>query len=630
MDGQLDKILINNKFYETRVAYIKDNSLFYYFNENKSEISIVGNIYKGKVARVLPGLQSAFVDIGQDKAAFLHVSDLMYQHITRDDIDKPISSDTDILDIISEKDELLIQVTKDPISTKGPRVVTMVSIPGRFLVFFPIGNKVGISKKIESDAERTRLKRIIENYKPKDTAFIARTAAEGVSEEMLENDMRICMQQWINIVKKHKKSKGAVLLYEDLILPLKITRDMLNNSVSELIIDDRNIYDKVISFVEEFMPSQKSKVKFYDNQRVSLFKKYNLDSKIDKLNNKSAQLKSGGNIIIEQVEALTVVDVNTGSFVGKNLQHDDTILQTNKEAMDAVAEQIRLRNIGGIIIVDFIDMKSDADKEILIKYAEKTTKHDRANVTIHGITRLGLMQITRKRISDSLRRNSTSSCKVCNGRGYVKSDEAITHEIYQKITEMDKNYLNHKTIEIFANDLLLNYIKKNERNNITKLSEQFNFDKVIFTKRDTLETGKFDIIVKAKKSHTETEKVKEIKIKPVEKQDIVKVLRQAQQPIENIVKIAEKEDEENEKNIEIPKPVEVLETIDVVEVIETVEKKPKKVVKKAVKKTVKKVSKPKAVKKETVKTKAKKTTTKKVVVKKTVKKKEKETVSKGE
>ena len=514
MDGQLNKILINNKFYETRVAYLKDNSLFYYFNENKSDISIVGNIYKGKVARVLPGLQSAFVDIGQDKAAFLHVSDLLYQHISREDREAPIPSDIDISDMIAENNELLIQVTKDPISTKGPRVVTLLSIPGRFLVFFPIGNKVGISKKIESEAERSRLKRIIENYKPKDTAFIARTAAEGVSDEMLENDMRICMQQWINIVKKQKKLKAPHLLYEDLALPLKIARDMLNNSVSELVIDDKAIYNKVIDFVEEFMPSQRDKVKFYDDNQVGLFKKYNLESKIRKLDNKSAPLKSGGNIIIEQVEALTVVDVNTGSFVGKNLQHDDTILQTNKEAMDAVAEQIRLRNIGGIIIVDFIDMKSDADKEILIKHGELVTKNDRANVTIHGITKLGLMQITRKRISDSLRRSSTTICKPCNGRGSVKSYETITHEIYQKIIEMDRSSIVNKTLDIFVEELLLNYINNNEKNNIKKLKEKFKTSKIVFTKKDNFVHGQFDINIKAKK----VSEIKEIKIEKPKKQ----------------------------------------------------------------------------------------------------------------
>lgn len=494
----MDKILINNKFYETRVAYIKDNSLFYYFNENKSDISIVGNIYKGKVTRVLSGLQSAFIDIGQEKAAFLHMSDLWYQHISRNDLDKPIPIDTDISDLISVNDELLVQVSKDPISTKGPRIVTLLSIPGRFLVFFPIGNKIGISKKIDSEKERTRLKKIINNYKPKDTAFIVRTAAEGVSSDLLENDMRICMQQWINIVKKQSKLKAPQLLYEDLILPLKITRDMLNNNVSEMIIDDEELYKKIINFAEEFMPSQKNKVKLYDNNQLELFKRYNLEGKIKKLDNKSVSLKSGGNIIIEQVEAMTVVDVNTGSFVGKNLHHDDTILRTNKEAMNAVAEQIRLRNIGGIIIVDFIDMKLDSDKEILIKYAEEITKDDRANVTIHGITRLGLMQITRKRISDSLRRSSTITCSVCNGRGTVKTHETITHEIYQKIIEMDKSYLKNKIIEVSVDGELLKYINTYQNSNINKLKKQFYLDTLMFKKNSKLIHGQFNITVKQK------------------------------------------------------------------------------------------------------------------------------------
>ncbi len=515
---KLDKILINNKFYETRVAYIKDNSLFYYFNENKSDISIVGNIYKGKVTRVLPGLQSAFVDIGQDKSAFLHMSDLLYQHITRKDMDKPIPENIDISELISVNDELLVQVSKDPISTKGPRIVTLLSIPGRFLVFFPIGNKIGISKKIESERERVRLKRIIENYKPKDTAFIVRTAAEGVSSELLENDMRICMQQWINIVKKQVKLKAPCLLYEDLILPLKITRDMLNNNVSEMLIDDEELYNKVINFVEEFMPSQRNKVKLYDNKQLELFKRYNLEGKIKKLDNKSASLKSGGNIIIEQVEAMTVVDVNTGSFVGKNLHHDDTILQTNKEAMDAVAEQIRLRNIGGIIIVDFIDMKSDADKEVLIKYAEAVTRDDRANVTIHGITRLGLMQITRKRISDSLRRSSTVTCSVCDGRGTVKTHETITHEIYQKIIEMDKSYLRNKIIEVQVDEYLLKYINEYQKSNINKLKKQSRLENLLFRKSNKLVHGQFNIVIKQKEIQKEISEIKESDVTKIKKE----------------------------------------------------------------------------------------------------------------
>jgi len=670
MDGQLNKILINNKFYETRVAYLKDNSLFYYFNENKAEISIVGNIYKGKVARVLPGLQSAFVDIGQDKAAFLHVSDLLYQHISREDRETPIPSDIDISDMIAENNELLIQVTKDPISTKGPRVVTLLSIPGRFLVFFPIGNKVGISKKIESEAERLRLKRIIENYKPKDTAFIARTAAEGVSDEMLENDMRICMKQWINIVKKQKKLKAPQLLYEDLALPLKIARDMLNNSVSELVIDDKVIYDKVIDFVEEFMPSQRDKVKFYDDKQVGLFKKYNLESKIRKLDNKSAPLKSGGNIIIEQVEALTVVDVNTGSFVGKNLQHDDTILQTNKEAMDAVAEQIRLRNIGGIIIVDFIDMKSDADKEILIKHADAITKNDRANVTIHGITKLGLMQITRKRISDSLRRSSTTTCKSCNGRGSVKSYETVTHEIYQKIIEMDRNSIANKILEISVEELLLNYINNNENNNIKKLREKFKTTKISFKKKENFIHGQFDVNVKSKKvseikeikiekpkkAKKSNKKSKETKVKMLntllekgpkkEKTVDVEIEKLHNEIIvnkethiaasqKNLEKIITKEAVVEELVTKEPKPSSekelkqekaILETKEqIVPKKETVASK-KKATKKAVvkktptvkKTTAKKVSKPKPVKKTVKKETVKKTTIKKVAVKKII------------
>ncbi len=471
----LKKIIISDNFYETRIALTQQGVLWEYFQEKKEQRSLVGNIYKGKVLRVLPGLQSAFIDIGYEKAAFLHVSDLLEQHLNEDD-NEPETADISQIDIsqmLSQGEEIIVQVAKDPISTKGPRVTTWLSIPGRYLVFFPIGNKVGVSKKIESESERRRLKEIVETIKPDDTTFVIRTVAEGVSPETLQSDMELTMRLWIDIVKKQKDISAPFILHEDLSMPLRVTRDLLNNDVEEMIIDNFDTYKRILHFVEHFMPLQKDKIKFFDSSRVgSVFEKYSVEKEIDLLYHRSVPLKSGGNIIIEQVEAMTIVDVNTGSFVGKNLDHSDTILRTNKEAVDVLANQLRLRNIGGIIIVDCIDMKSDADREELIKFAESVTSKDRAKVIIHPITSLGLMQITRKRISDSFRRNTTHTCPICRGLGFIKSPETVTHEIYREILKIDSNLLKGSNLRVVVSSHIYEYIISHEVDNIKKLKEQ--------------------------------------------------------------------------------------------------------------------------------------------------------------
>jgi len=468
-------ILINETQYQTRVAYINNGVFWEYFQQKQQQNSLVGNIYKGKVLRVLPGLQSAFIDIGQEKAAFLHITDLLEQHLNDVDEDGKEESinnpDIDISKMLTQGEEIIVQVIKDPISTKGPRVTTWLSIPGRYLVFFPIGNKVGVSKKIESETERKRLKDIVENIKPLDTTFIIRTAAENTTEEILKNDMEIALRFWIDIVKKQKNVQAPFTLFEDLSLPLKITRDLLNDEVDEMIIDDKKIYSSIVYFAENFLPTQKHKISYY-NEETPLFKKFEIENIIDQLFCKAVPLKSGGNIIIEQVEAMTIVDVNTGSFVGKNLEHSDTILRTNKEAMTVLAEQLRLRNIGGIIIVDFIDMKSESDKEKLIKHAETVTQKDRAKVLIHGITSLGLMQITRKRISDSIKRTLTIECPVCNGFGYIKN-ENLFHNIYKDIIKYDVNILKNSTINIYVHSSIAKYLTEEESDNLKILEKKF-------------------------------------------------------------------------------------------------------------------------------------------------------------
>ena len=465
-------ILINRNFYETRVAYIKEGKLNNYFIESNDESSIVGNIYKAKVEKILPGIQSAFLDIGEDRSAFLHVKNLYVQHINKvDDVD--IFDNMQIDKVLTVGQEILVQVIKDPISTKGPRVETLLSIPGRFMVFFPIGDKVGVSKRIPSDKERSRLKNIVKKYRPKDTAFIIRTAAQGVSEEVLKDDMRYTMLQWIDIVKRQKNVSAPNLLSKELSLPLKVVRDYLENG-DGILVDNENLYNEISHFLEVQMPKYKDKIALHTKSE-SIFS--SIEKEIRRLHNKRVYLKSGGDIIIEQVEALTVVDVNTGRFTGKNLSHNEVILRTNMEAMEAVLEQLRLRDIGGIIIVDFIDMNTHQERSTLIRHGIDLTKKDKAKVSILGLTELGLMQITRKRISDSLGRKSTVTCNICNGKGVIHSNESLTSKIYREILKKDEEELLGKVLTIITDKTLNEYLA-NEISNFNKLKKEFSIKKI--------------------------------------------------------------------------------------------------------------------------------------------------------
>jgi len=490
-----NKILINSNFYETRVAYIQKGKLHNYFIESRKDYSIVGNIYKAKVEKVLPGIQSAFLNIGEDRSAFLHVKNMYIQNINKQSNNRVNIDNFKIEDVLKAGDEILVQVVKDSISTKGPRVETLLSIPGRFMVFFPIGNKVGVSKRISSESERNRLKNIVKSYQPKNTAFIIRTVAEGVPKEVLIADMKNIMLQWIDIVKRQKSVSAPYRLLKELSLPLKIVRDHLDNG-DEIIVDNEDLYNEIYNFLKVQMPEYKEKISLYSDSEA-LFVKYNIENQIKRLHHSKVYLKSGGDIIIEQVEALTVVDVNTGRFVGKNLNHEDVILKTNMEAMEAVAEQIRLRDIGGIVIIDFIDMNSNSSKSALIKHGIELTKKDKAKVSILGLTELGLMQITRKRISDSLERKTTMTCHVCHGTGTIKSHESLTSKIYRDIIKRNKDDILGMVVTITTNQHLHDFLLK-ETKNFDSLKQNYKLKNIKIKVNDSLAIDSFHIDITKK------------------------------------------------------------------------------------------------------------------------------------
>lgn len=445
MAGNL--LVVNCDGPETRVALIERGQLAEIYIERRRERGIVGNIYKGRVQRVLPGMQAAFVDIGQDKAAYLSVYDVRgapedYKALFLDDDEAPRGNDRDeakekaargarIEDLLKEGQDVMVQVAKGPIGTKGARSTSYVSLPGRNLVFMPTVNHVGISRRIGSDKERKRLRSIIDSARPEGAGFIVRTVAEGVSERDLRGDTEFLIKLWNSILKRNETSKAPTLLYNDLDLLLRSVRDHFTSEVDQLIVDYKPEYERVLKFVQTFMPDFAHKIELYTG-REPIFDGYGIETEIDRALERKVWLKSGGYLVIDQGEALTAIDVNTGKFVGKkNLE--ETITKNNVEACREVADQLRLRNVGGIIVVDFIDMDQPRNREKVSRALNEALREDRAKANVTAISELGLVEMTRKRTRDSLLRSLTESCPYCDGKGYVRSKTTVCCEVLRAL-----------------------------------------------------------------------------------------------------------------------------------------------------------------------------------------------------
>ena len=440
-------LVINADGPETRVALVENGQVVEIYIERRRERGIVGNIYKGKVLRVLPGMQAAFVDIGTDKAAFLYVADVRgapedikslfvdEDDETRDrrhsDSDDKTSREARIEDLLRPGQEVIVQIAKAPIGTKGSRSTSYISLPGRNLVFMPTVDHVGISRRISSDKERKRLRSIVDSMRPPGTGFIVRTVAESVSDTELRADMEFLIKLWNSIVKKSETAKAPALLYNDLDLLLRTVRDLFTSEVEKLIIDNRPEYERLLKFTGAFMPEYVSKIEYYEKSEP-IFDAYGIEMELDRAVERKVYLKAGGSLVIDQGEALTAIDVNTGKFVGKrNLE--ETITKTNLEACKEVADQLRLRNIGGIIIIDFIDMDREANQEKVMRAFADAVKPDRAKTNVTKISELGLVEMTRKRTRESLGRMLTESCFYCDGKGYLKSKTTVAYEVLRQI-----------------------------------------------------------------------------------------------------------------------------------------------------------------------------------------------------
>ncbi len=447
------KLIINDTDYETRVALVENGTIVELFIERQDHSDITGNIYKGRVQRVLPGMQAAFVDIGLNQAAFIYVDDVLgYQdmeieqvmlHPSEDD-EVPGSSSAVVMlehtisrkgmhieDMLCEGQEILVHVAKSPLGTKGARVTTYVSLPGRFLVLMPYSDHIGVSRRIIDEAERTRLKEIVTSLKDDACGYIIRTASDGVEAEKLASEMVFLKNLWQTILGKYKTAPAPSLLHKELNVSLRAVRDLLTHEADSLIIDSRPVYDSVLSFLNTFMPRMKDSVDLYDGQEP-IFDAYNLEGDISRALKRKVWLKSGGYIVIEQTEALVAIDVNTGRYVGKH-NLEETILKTNLDAVKEIAYQLRLRDIGGIIIIDFIDMEKKANQEKVYNALIEALKKDRSKTHVLPISEMGLIQMTRKRIRKPLNRILCEPCFYCEGEGFLMSRNSICHMIYREI-----------------------------------------------------------------------------------------------------------------------------------------------------------------------------------------------------
>ena len=461
----MEDILINITPQETRVAVLLAGVVQELHVERSATRGLVGNIYLGRVARVLPGMQSAFIDIGLERAAFLHVADIWeYRQFTQE---KP----PPIERLIHEGDTLLVQVIKDPIGTKGARLSTQVSLAGRMLVYLPQDPHIGISQRIEDEAERAQLRETLQRLLPpgEKGGYIIRTSAEDATEQDLANDLEYLSVLWRRILERRSMSASPALLYQELSLAQRILRDVATEETTTIQVDSRENFQKLQMFARQFVPRVEPKLMHYNGERP-LFDLYSIDAEIEKALGRRVELKSGGYLIIDQTEAMTTVDVNTGGYVGTR-NFDDTIFKTNLEAGQAIARQLRLRNLGGIIIVDFIDMMNAEHREAVLVEFKRALSRDRTRMTVSGFTQLGLVEMTRKRTRESLAHILCEPCPMCQGRGEVKTARTVCYEILRELLRESRLFVETREFRILAAQKVIDLFLEEESQSLAMLSD---------------------------------------------------------------------------------------------------------------------------------------------------------------
>ncbi|MGC8737445.1 MAG: Rne/Rng family ribonuclease [Candidatus Hydrogenedens sp.] len=439
----MKELVINVEPLETRIALLENQKLTELMIERVETPSIVGNIYKGRVDSIIPGIQAAFIDIGTNKNGFLYVSDIStdFDDIIIDEgmVPRPlhrkaVTGPARIQNILHTNQNLMVQVVKDQIGNKGARLTTFITIPGRYVVLFPTINATGISRKIESEKERERLRKIMHQIKPQGMGIVFRTAADGKPREDLENDVMYLLRVWEGVNEKYRTLKGTGLIREDLNPILRIVRDRFTKEIQRLTIDNPFQYEKIINFLDILEPPLKKRVRLY-KLKTPIFEKMNIEREIDKILQRNVQLKSGGYITIDLTEALVAIDVNTGSFTGKK-ELEETILQTNLEAAEEIARQVRLRDLNGIIVIDFIDMALEQNRKKLLNHFINLLKNDRARITVSEISELGMIEMTRQRLKQNVIKTLSQPCPYCYGRGHIKSITTVLLDILRKLKNM--------------------------------------------------------------------------------------------------------------------------------------------------------------------------------------------------
>ena len=511
------QIVINVADHETRVALLEDGTIAELFIERKDGADSAGNIYKGRVQRVLPGMQAAFVDIGLSQAAFIYVDDVIGERIEDveryfnekrkqeesepDDIEvhadegetnrnEAIFTKQNIEGLITEGQEVLVQVAKSPMETKGARITSHVSLPGRFLVLMPTSDHIGISRRIEDPVERDRLKEIVSSLRTEQLGYIVRTAAEGVRQEKLAYEMGFLKNLWEGIKDKYNSMPPRSLLHKELSVSLRAVRDLLIQEAEKLIIDSKAGYETILSFLDTFMPSLKDSVELYEG-REPIFDAYNLEGDISRALKRKVWLKSGGYIVIEHTEALVAIDVNTGRYVGKH-NLEETITKTNLEAVKEIAYQIRLRDIGGIIIIDFIDMEKKSNQEKVFNSLQEALKKDRSKTNVLPMSEMGLIQMTRKRIRKPLTRLLCEPCFYCEGEGYLISKKTICYNVFRDVIRDSRDMLG-KRLTLRVNPEIAELLYGEESHLILALERQIEKRVVVYPNPE-FHMEQFDIL----------------------------------------------------------------------------------------------------------------------------------------
>jgi ribonuclease G len=458
----MDDYLINITPMETRVALMQQGVVQELHIERSSSRGIVGNIYMGKVVRVLPGMQSAFVEIGLERTAFLHVADIWEERQGNSDSTRPIER------ILSEGQSIVVQALKDPIGTKGARLSTQVSIAGRLLVYLPREKHIGISQRID-ESEREALRARIQALLPEgeEGGYIARTMAENASDEELRADIAYLRRLWAEIQNRASTAKPPSLLHRDLTLAQRVLRDLVTPDTSRVVIDSRENFSKLSAFAKEYMPQVLDRLEHYTGERP-LFDLHGVEDEIQKALARRVELKSGGYLIIDQTEAMTTIDVNTGGYVGSR-NFDDTIFKTNLEAAQTIARQLRVRNLGGIIIIDFIDMDTEEHRSAVLTELNKALAKDHTRITVSGFTQLGLVEMTRKRTRESLAHVLCETCPTCGGRGEVKTPHTVCYEILRELLRESRQF-SAREFRILATQDVIDLFLDDESQSLAQLS----------------------------------------------------------------------------------------------------------------------------------------------------------------